>query len=265
LLFLAALLGVACGGGLPQALASDPSAAIGAQGPDDDQDFKERDEIRKSVDLAPGSRVEVTGINGTVSAETTSGNTAEIYVVRSARTRDALSHRRVFIEEGAGYLKIRGEEEHGRTPDVRQRVVLKLPRTIDLTVRGINGRVTVGEIDGMVTVSGINGAVDVAHAMSTSDISGINGRVRIALVRLNSDGMSISGVNGKVELRFAEAVNADISVTGINGSVFNESGSITVIGKMTPSSFRGRIGSGGPLIRVSGVNGNVELNSDTGQ
>jgi hypothetical protein len=68
-----------------------------------------------------------------------------------------------------------------------------------------------------------------------------------------------------VELRFAEAVNADISVTGINGSVFNESGSITVIGKMTPSSFRGRIGSGGPLIRVSGVNGNVELNSDTGQ
>ena len=79
----------------------------------------------------PNTRVEVTGINGSVSAETASGNTAEIYVVRSARTKEALTHRRVFIEEGAGYLKIRGEEEHGRQPEVRQRVVLKLPRSID--------------------------------------------------------------------------------------------------------------------------------------
>jgi hypothetical protein len=114
----------------------------------------------------------------------------------------------------------------------------------------------------MIHVSGINGAVDVAHAMSTSDISGINGSVRIALERLNTEGMTISGVNGRVELHFAEAINADISVTGINGSVVNKSGSITVIGKLTPSSFRGRIGEGGPTIQVSGVNGNVELLSE---
>src|SRR6476620_5903067 len=94
LLFLVAMLGIACGGSLPKALASDPSVALAAQGPDDDQDYKERDEIKKSVDLSPGARVEVTGINGTVTAETSSGNTAEIYIVRSARTREALTHRR---------------------------------------------------------------------------------------------------------------------------------------------------------------------------
>lgn len=123
----------------------------------------------------------------------------------------------------------------------------------------MNGRVRVGEIDGTVHVSGINGAVDVAHASSTSDISGINGRVRLSLDHLEADGLKVSGVNGKVEIRFSETIDADISVTGINGSVFNDSGKITVLGKMNPSSFRGQIGRGGPLIRISGVNGNVEL------
>jgi hypothetical protein len=142
---------------------------------------------------------------------------------------------------------------------VRQRVVVKLPRNVDLVVQGVNGAVNVGEIDGTVLVNGVNGTVEVAHAMTTSDISGINGRVRISLVRLSSDGLKISGVNGRVELHFAEAVNADISVTGINGSVFSESSGITVIGKMNPSSFRGRIGTGGPTIEISGVNGNIEF------
>lgn len=233
--------------------------AVERQDGGDSSDLAERDEIRKSVEVAPGSRVEVSGINGAVTVETTSGSTAEIHIVRSARTREDLNRRRVLIEEGPGALKIRGESDRGRGPDVRQRVMLKLPRSVDLSVKGVNGRVVVGEIDGMIHVSGINGSVEVAHAMSTSDISGINGRVRIALDRVHESGMSISGVNGKVELYFTETVNADVSVTGINGHVRNENGSITVIGKISPSNFRGKIGAGGPEIRVSGVNGNVEL------
>jgi hypothetical protein len=263
IVMLAALFGAACGGVLPTTLSADPSVSAAVGDPqDDERDLAERDELRKSVELAPGTRVEVTSINGTVSAETSSGSVAEIYIVRSARTRDALAHRRIFVEQTGGVLKIRGEEERGRTPDVRQRVMLKLPRSISLVVRGVNGRVAVGEIDGTVEVSGINGAVDVAHAMSISEISGVNGRVRISLVRLSDSGLRISGVNGKVELRFAEAINADISVTGINGNVFNEGSAITVIGKMNPSSFRGKIGSGGPAINVSGVNGNVDLRTE---
>ena len=111
----------------------------------------------------------------------------------------------------------------------------------------------------LVHVSGINGKVEIAHAMSTTEISGINGKVSIALTRLAPEGMQISGVNGKVELQFAEDLNADISVTGINGNVVSEIGNITIQGKMSPSSFRGKIGEGGAPITVSGVNGNVRL------
>jgi DUF4097 and DUF4098 domain-containing protein YvlB len=248
-------------------LATTVHAAAAVQ--DDDYDsedaggFTERDELNKTVDLAPGSQVEVAGINGTVTIGTSNGTTAEIHVVRTARRREDLQYRRVLVEQVGGKLTIRGEDNKGRkTPEVRQVVELKLPRNIDLGVHGVNGRVNVGEIDGQIRVSGINGSVDVAHARTIQDLSGVNGRVTIGVTRLDESGLRVSGINGKVILKFAEQVNADISVTGINGNVFTESGGITVIGKMNPSSFRGRIGSGGPQINVSGVNGNVELLGD---
>lgn len=240
---------------------AEPRPAAVAQDSDDSSDLAERDEIRRTVQLQPGSRVEVSGINGAVTVTTAAGSAAEIYVVRSAKSRADLEHRRVLVEATESSLVIKGDNERGgrNRPEVRQRVVLKLPRHVDLSIRGVNGRVGVGEIDGTIHLSGINGRVDVAHARSTSEISGINGRVTISLVRLEESGLSISGVNGRVELLFSESVDADLSVTGINGHVTSEIGNITLLGKMTPSSFRGKIGAGGAPITVSGVNGNVRL------
>jgi hypothetical protein len=248
--------------GTPEPVAVVEPARVCAEAQSGDiQDLPERDEIRRTVQLRPGARVEVASINGSVVAETWDGTQAEILVVRSAHKRADLDFRRVNVEATDSSLLIKGDEERGRRggPDVRQRVVLRLPRSIDLTIRGINGKVSAGAIDGMVHVNGINGKVEIAHAMSTTDISGINGKVSIALTRLAAEGMTISGVNGKVELQFSEDLNADISVTGINGNVVSEIGNITIQGKMSPSSFRGKIGAGGPPITVSGVNGNVRL------
>src|SRR5262245_47521101 len=130
LLFVAGVVGASCGGITPPSLAA--SAEPAAAAAQDERDLPERDEITKSVELAAGARVEVSGINGSVTAETATGNVAEVYIVRSAKTREALQHRRVFVEATSSLLRIEGEEERGHTPDVRQRVVLKLPRNIEL-------------------------------------------------------------------------------------------------------------------------------------
>jgi DUF4097 and DUF4098 domain-containing protein YvlB len=138
--------------------------------------------------------------------------------------------------------------------------VLRLPRQVDLTVSGVNGRATVGEIDGPVILSGINGRVDVAHAIGYSHISGINGRVTITISRLSERGIDVSGVNGGVELRFTDEVNADVDVTGINGQVHAEVPDVTVFGKMDRHNFKAKIGAGGNPIKVNGVNGAVRIN-----
>jgi opacity protein-like surface antigen len=243
------------------------SAGSAFQKSDDsgDRDFAERDEFRQSYQLSPGAKVEVRGINGAVDIETAPGATAEVYIVRSARTREDLNYHKIIVEATATSLVVRGEtdgERYGRDRDrasVRQRVTLRLPRQVDLGVSGVNGRVNVGEIDGPVRLSGINGRAEVAQAVGYSELNGINGHVRVTISRLSEQGIRVSGINGGVELRFTDDVNADLDVTGINGPVNADLPNVTLTGKLNRQNVHAKIGSGGSPIRVSGINGSVKL------
>ncbi len=232
---------------------------------DDNDNWPEHDAFDQNYQLAAGALVKVSGINGTVNVETTNSSTAEVHVMRSARTRAALERHRVIVEQTATGLYIHGEnDKHGDWDDrrdngVRQRVTLRLPRQIELNASGINGRTTVGEVDGPVRLSGINGRVEVAQARGYSDISGINGSVTIMITQLGERGIRVSGVNGGVELRFADALNADLHVNGINGSVDADVPNVVVQGRINRSNFNAQIGTGGAPINVSGVNGHVRL------
>ncbi|HEV7904794.1 MAG TPA: hypothetical protein VGO96_13210 [Pyrinomonadaceae bacterium] len=231
----------------------------------DDSEFTEKDEIHQTYQLTPGATVRVAGINGAVDVETTGGSVAEVHIVRSARSRADLEHRKVIIEHSGTSLVVRGENDNerryarGEQPQVRQRVTLRLPRQIDLTASGINGRTTIGEVDGPVKVSGINGKVEVAQAVGYSELSGINGTVIVTISQLGERGIRVSGINGAVELRFTDALNADLKVTGINGSVNADMPNVSVLGTVSRNNFNARIGSGGAPINVSGVNGRVRL------
>ncbi|MEN3331280.1 MAG: hypothetical protein V7641_645 [Blastocatellia bacterium] len=226
----------------------------------DDGEYSERDEINQTYTLASGARVEVRGINGTVDIETAAGATAEVHVVRLARNRDDLNYHKIYVEQTANGLVVRGEEknDHGNH-QVRHRVTLRLPRQIDLGVSGVNGRATVGAVDGPVQISGVNGAVEVGQAVGYANLSGINGRVKVNIVRLSERGIHVSGINGGVEIQFAEDLNADIEVTGINGRVNTDVPNVTVMGKLERNNFRARIGAGGTPIIINGINGHVKL------
>jgi hypothetical protein len=240
-----------------------PSVASAQKLGDDHQsDLPEREEIRQSYELSPGATVIVEGINGTVDIQTTNSQTAEVHIIRSAATKDDLNYHKILIEHAGNRLVVRGENERdraSRSRKVRHRVMMVIPRKVDLSTSGVNGRVNIGEVDGPVKVSGINGKVDVGQAVGYTELSGINGAVTITIAQLSSRGIDVSGINGRVELRFTEDINADLDVTGINGSVQADMPNVTVFGKISRDNFRARIGSGGTPIQVSGVNGGVRI------
>lgn len=231
-----------------------------------DSEWPEKDEFRQSYTLQPGSQVEVKGINGSVTIETTDGSTAEVYVIRSARSRQDLEHRKVLVEQVASRFVIRGENdsEGRRRAEVRQQVRLKLPRKVDLQVHGINGSVKAAEIEGRGSVSGVNGKVELAQLGGITKISGINGSVSVGVTRLDPEGMKISGVNGRVDIQFAGDLNAEIHASGINGKVETELPATSLVSEGNRSNFKAKVGSGGPVISVSGVNGKVALKKRSG-
>jgi len=224
-----------------------------------------REEIRKTFELSPGARVDVSGINGFVKIETSNTRTADIYIERIGESAEALGRRKIVIESTGDRLTIRSEKSDesslvsrifGSNP--REEVTLKLPRAIALSTKGVNGAVKVGEIDGSVHVSGINGRVEIAQAAGSADFSGINGNVSVALRNLGKDGIDISGINGNIELRLADGINADLKAHGMNGNVTSDLPSV-VIDKSSRGNYTAKIGSGGSSISASGINGNIRL------
>ncbi len=223
-----------------------------------------REEIRKNYELSPGARVEVSGINGAVKIETADVKTAEVHIERLGKSSEALSRRKITIENSPNSLKIRGEKGDaglfarlfGSSPT--ERVTLRLPRQISLAAEGINGAVNVGEIDGPIEIHGINGRVEVAQATGSAKFNGINGNISVALNRLEKDGVRINGVNGNIELRLSEGVSVDLEAHGMNGNVVSDLPGF-VLEKAKHGNYSAHIGSGGSSISANGINGNIRL------
>jgi hypothetical protein len=230
-------------------------------------DLTEREEIRQTYQIAPGARVEIFNINGPVEIETVSGQTAEIYVVRSARSKADLEYRKIIIENTASSFRLYTEQPEdgtGNNITVRHRAVLKLPRPSSLLVRNINGSARLGDVDGPITLGNINGNLEVGEATEFAELSNINGNMGMTIARLGERGIRMRNVNGNVNIRFLSEVNADVEVRSFNGTV-NSSMPNLSIQKVGRSEFRGQIGAGGTPITGSHINGVITIRgaSDT--
>src|SRR5258708_1899201 len=217
------------------------------------------DETRKSFELKPGARIEVLGINGKVEIQTSDTRTAEVYVRRTGDSPNSLRRREMTIEQTADGLLVRARTQHlgfwdhlfGHNP--KEEVVIKAPRQIALSLKGINGPVTSGDIQGPLEARAINGRVELGQASESAEIASINGNIVVGLKQLGDRGARFSGVNGGIEIRLANGLNADLTARGMNGNVRSEIQEITVDKEERGSRYSAHIGSGGAPITISGI------------
>src|SRR5687768_16800238 len=125
------------------------------------RDFQERDEINQTYQLAPGTRVEVSSIRGGVEIVNADSTSAQVQIIRTARTRADLEYHKIEVGQAGNSLVVRGvqepEERRRENIQVDHKVILKLPRSIDLSVSSISGPIKVGDVDGEMHVSSISG------------------------------------------------------------------------------------------------------------
>ena len=263
------------------------------------RDFKERDEFNQTYQLAPGARVEVSSIRGHVKITNADSATAQVQIIRSARTRADLEYHKIEIVHADNSLVVRGvqEPEHRREQNVQvnHQVILKLPRRIDLSVSSVSGSLKVGDVDGQTHVSSISGSANIgnvggklqvssvsgsltvgnvgAEARVTSisgnlrlgqvngslDVSSVSGALNATLVSLSPHGIHIKSVSGSVEIAFKSEVNADFKADSISGEVFLDVPNVTRDSEVKFPNVRARIGAGGTPITISSVSGNIRL------
>src|SRR5687768_16384997 len=231
-----------------------------------------REETRQTFKLGAGARVEVGRINGQVEVRTAETDTAEVHIVRTAESAEAMECNRGTVEASPSSLEVRGERgcsgggfcnwlwRGGR--GARQVVTLTLPRRVELAASHVNGALSVGEVEGPVEVSHVNGRVEVAQSVGRSEVSHVNGGVRFGVSRLGAEGMEVSHVNGRVEIRFRQTADADVEVERQNGGLSVNVPNVTMQERLSRSHSRLRFGAGGSPVQISHVNGGVSFQSD---
>ena len=156
-------------------------------------------------------------------------------------------------------------DEHGynshnvRNNDVSVQFRVMVPRGVKVGVSSVNGAVSVEGATSEVEANTVNGEVEVTTSGGPVNASTVNGSVTARMGRFeNDEDLNFSTVNGTVITEFSGDLDADIELSTVNGR-FQTDYPVTINGRLDPRHLRARLGRGGRRIRLSTVNGNVEL------
>jgi len=221
-----------------------------------------REESRQIFQLSANPRVEIFNVSGRVSIETSDSNLAEVEIVRVARQQKDLKYHLVSVEYTPATLRIQGKEDrtaYERGIQVEQQVRVKIPRRVDLVIKGIGDSVSVGDIDGPLKVERVSGSLEIGEIAGALDVAGAAGDLRATVTRLDQSGIHIANISGEVELRFTKELNAELEAKRIGGGVYVNLPNINMSNPESAVSMNARIGNGGSPISILKVGGLVRL------
>ena len=169
-----------------------------------------------------------------------------------------LHHRTVFCTARAVL------HDSALAEDVTQEVFLRLYRNLHATknaelLRPWLLRVTLNVARNTMRGQNRSVARDTAY-QKTSDNAPVNGGVEAPMTRLDdSKAVSLKSVNGGIVLIIPANANAQIKASTVHGGITNDFGLTVNDGQYVGHDLSGQIGSGGPRIRLSNVNGPIAV------
>ena len=128
----------------------------------------------------------------------------------------------------------------------------------DMNLSTANAKVSCADTCGRLTARSSNGMVEMRDHTGSIDASTSNGSITASLVKLADDGIMLATSNGRIVLDLPTAVDAQVDIRVDNGVIRNsrsdEPGLIETAGRV-----RGKLGRGGPIIKLRTSNGTVAI------
>jgi hypothetical protein len=217
--------------------------------------------------LAADNVIQVKGINGSIDARRAAGDEAEVTADISGPNADEVRIELVPNANGItvceiyrGHNSCEGGKSSGSDSDYRHIRInyhVLVPSTIHFHGQTINGGVTADNLDRSIKATSVNGSVRVS-TKSWVEATSVNGSVVVTMGSSDWTGsLHISTVNGSVTVGLPPDANVDVSFSSVNGRLSSDFPLTTQ--SVARNRMEGRIGSGGRDLRLSSVNGNVEI------
>jgi hypothetical protein len=240
--------------------------AIGAHASDHSGSLTE--EFHQTYTITTDGRIELDNINGAVHISGWDRNEVKVDAIKYADSKERLDEAKIEVESGKDYVSIRtrypdhdhtwGRGWHDNPAGVEY--TLTVPRSARLDeIKLINGPLDITGMSGEVRASCINGQLEAHDLSGRADLSTVNGRLEVNFDQLGGQSVDLNSVNGSVHLTIPSDSNANIEANTVSGGIENDFGLHVIHHHFVGHNMRGEIGSGGAHIKLSNVNGRIEI------
>ena len=230
---------------------------------------KETAEWRKTYQLEPGGRVEISNVNGKIDVTPSSNNTVEVVATKVARGATAEAAKaaleRIEITEEANSALIKIQTKVARMTGIfhgsaQVEYAVKVPSSAEVRFTTVNGGIEIAGLNGRVNAETTNGGIRARDVGGPIEASTTNGGVDVELTDVKEPGVKLECTNGGIKLRLPQDAKANLSASITNGGIEMLQG-MSVEQTTQPSRRRleARLNGGGPSIRLAGTNGGIHI------
>jgi len=241
--------------------------AISLQAHASDWQGSETEEFHQTYPLSATGSVELENINGSVQIKAWDRDEVKVDAIKHAGSKERLQEAAIKIEASRDSISIRTEyprhdhnvwnSKHDEPATVEYS--LMVPRNARLSeIKLVNGNLDLEGVNGEVRVSCVNGRLSARKLGGRAELSTVNGKLEASLDRLASP-VDVSSVNAAVLLTLPSDAKANLEASTVSGSISNDFGIPVSKHRWVGNDLNGELGGGGPNVRVSNVNGRIEI------
>ena len=224
------------------------------------------DTFHWSGHVSAGQRIEVRGINGSIHAQPAEGESVEVIAYQSGHSIDPASVGVKVVENDGGITIFAVPQGASRecsekgpasaAGDASLDFTISVPAGVHFVARTVNGRVEAESLHADTEAHTVNGDV-VLSTTGAAQGDTVNGSITASVGRVTSP-LQFSTVNGAISVEMPRGAAARVHANTQNGPIHSEF-PLATGGQFPAQHASGKIGRGGPEVKIATVNGSINL------
>jgi len=223
-----------------------------------------KEEFHKTYPLTANGRFSLNNINGAVHISAWDQNQVKVDAVKRADDEDGLKNMEIRVDArpdsvsvATKYLSDGDHWNHNHYSSVEYTITLPRNARLD-DVQLINGALDVNGVLGEVRAQCINGKLTATGLTNRAKLSTVNGQLEAKFDRVPAESLDLESVNGHIELTLPSDAKASFEASTVHGGISTDFG-LHSSHHMVGHDMHGTLGGGGTHIRLTNVNGAIEV------
>ena len=226
------------------------------------------EEFHKVYPFSAQGRIQVENLNGAVHISAWDRDEVKVDAVKSAWTKERLDEAKIEVNAEPNEISVRTEfpshdhtfvgNDHNNPANVEYTITVPRQARLD-EIKLVNGRLDVQGVTGEVHASCVNGRIEAHNLQGRVKLNTVNGELDAIVDQLPASELQLSSINGRVRVTLPSDVNAELKASTVSGNISDDFGLPVTRHQFVGHSLHGQLGGGGMLVKLSNVNGAIEI------